>query len=234
LSEGEEIQPTLPRKKRRQPPELTDEVRMLAYIKRANKPIFQMLEAEAQQLGVPKAKLLEEAISHYLVERKAIQKEMSVAELYEALQFLAEVQRLALTNLFEMMRMYFSEESLSFRELVKMMSPPTAETSFIEEKAILMEKKGLPPDEAQKLREKFFKMFEPFLDWSLELFQKSLTDVLAKYFPGLKPPEIAKASIPVTVTEVEPTAENPEPVVIKVPNKKSEAKKEEEEAEAQT
>jgi predicted DNA-binding protein len=223
--EGEESRPSF-LKRKRQPPELSDEVRMLAYVKRTNKPIYEMLEAEAQQLGMPKAKLLEEAISHYLIERKTIQKQMSVAELYEALQFLSEVQKLAISNIYELMRIYFSEENISFRELLKTMSPPT-EVGIVEEKAVVMERKGLPPDEAAKLREKFYKMMEPFLDWSIELFQKSFIDALAKIMPGVKPPELAKATIPVTVTEVEPEPPKAtEPTIIQIPKPKKRVQEE--------
>jgi len=228
---GENQQPT-PRK-RRIPPELSDEVRMLAYVKRSNKPIFQLLEAEAEATGKPKSRLLEEAVSHYLAERKAIQSQMTVAELYEALQFIAEVQKLAIDNLYAMMKLYFSEENITFRELVKTLYPPPVETGTVEEKALIMEKKTrLPPEEADKLREKFFKMMEPFLDWSIELFQKSFIDVLTKLMPGVKPPEIAKAAIPVTVSEIEPEQpKEEEPALIKVPKPKK--RENEEKAEVQ-
>jgi len=226
MAENEENQQPTPRKKR-VPPELTDEVRMLAYVKRSNKPIFKLLEAEAEATGKPKTRLIEEAISHYLVERKAIQSQMTVAELYEALQFIAEVQEIAIKNLYALMQMYFSEENITFRELVKTLYPPV-EAGAVEEKAIIMEqKKGLPPDEAAKLREKFFKMMEPFLDWSIELFQRSFVDVLAKLMPGVKLPEIAKAEIPVSVTEIEPKElESPEPTIIQIPKEKKKEKEE--------
>jgi len=235
MAESEENQQPTPRK-RRMPPELSDEVRMLAYVKRSNKPIFQLLEAESEATGKPKARLLEEAISHYLAERKAIQSQMTVAELYEALQFISEVQKLAIENLYAMMKLYFSEENITFRELVKSLYPPV-ETGTVEEKALIMEKKTrLPPEEADKLREKFFKMMEPFLDWSIELFQKSFIDVLTKLMPGVKPPEIAKATIPVTVSEIEPEQpKEEEPALIKVPKPKKREKEEakEEKAEVQ-
>jgi hypothetical protein len=236
MAENEESQQPTPRK-RRMPPELSDEVRMLAYVKRSNKPIFQLLEAEAEATGKPKSKLIEEALSHYLAERRAIQSQMTVAELYEALQFIAEIQKLAIDNLYAIMKLYFSEENITFRELIKTLYPPV-ETGTVEEKAIIMEKKtGLPPDEAAKLREKFFKMMEPFLDWSIELFQKSFIDVLAKFMPGVKPPEVAKTTIPVTVTEIEPEPPKTEdPALIKIPKPKKREKEEtsEEKAEAQS
>lgn len=214
---GENEQP--PRKKR---PIIDEEVRMLGYIKRSNKPIFEMLQREAEARGKKPTQLVEEALSHYLTERRLIQSQMTVAELYEALTFLSEVQAIALRNLMDTWKLYFSEERMGLEEVLKTLYPPQ-QTETIVEKGLILEKRKEIPAEIRMLREKLFTMIEPFLDWAVELLQKSMVDVLSRMLPAGTPlPKLPEAKIPVTLT----VEKEEEPVVIKVPEKNKEREKE--------
>ncbi|MEM2281431.1 MAG: hypothetical protein QXZ68_05525 [Candidatus Bathyarchaeia archaeon] len=221
---GEEPEAGFPPKKRRPP--VDEEIRMLGYVKRSNKPIYEMLEREAEARGMRPSKLLEEAISHYLSERRLVQSQMSVAELYEALTFLNELQRIAIRNLMDTWRLYFSEEHIGLVEVMKTLYPE--ERATFEERGLILERKEKPPEEYRKVREKLFNALEPFLDWAMSLLQKAMVDMISKTMPNAPLPELQEAKIPVTLTVEKPEEPEPNPVVIKIPEKKRRKEKPEE------
>ena len=82
--------------RKRLPPSILDEGRLLGNIARKNPALFKTLEEYAKQTGKKKTVILEEALHHYVLERRLIQSELTVAELYEAWCILAEFQQQAI------------------------------------------------------------------------------------------------------------------------------------------
>jgi len=208
-------EPEPEQKPKRPKPSLDEEARMLGYVRRLNKPVYDALEDYARQTGRKKTLVIQEALSHFLLERKAIQSEMTVAELYEALQFLVELQQWAIKNFLDFAKFFLSEEYQGLLELSRVLRPISEafEGYGLEEaKEVKEEKPSKEPEEMLKIRQKLWQTMEPFLDMMLEAYYNSMAQFFSKMFPQAKlsKPEFLKAKIPVTIeVEGEKEAETP-------------------------
>ena len=179
--------------RKRLPPSVLEEGRLLGNIARKNPALFKTLEEYAKQTGKKKTVILEEALHHYVLERRIIQSQLSVADLYEAWCILADFQQQAIQNFLDFAKLMFSEEYRSMLELSReIAAPPPRELP-----------PAPPPEKVKAIEEriidKLWNMFEPMLDWAIEATFKSMFKMT-----GRKPPRLpTEKKIPVTIEEEE-------------------------------
>ena len=191
--------------RKRLPPSILEEGRLLGNIARKNPALFKTLEEYARQTGKKKTVILEEALHHYVLERRIIQSQLSVADLYEAWCILAEFQQQAIQNFLDFAKLMFSEEYRSMLELSReIAAPPPSESP------------PAPPPEKVKaiehrILDKLWMMFEPMLDWAIEATLKNMFKMTGK-----KPPKLpTEKKIPVTIEEEEEEPEDKVKIEVK-------------------
>jgi len=163
--------------------------RSLGPLKRSRPDVYNMLEEYAKQKGRKKTVVMSEALHHFFIERKLVQSQMSLAELYEAWEFLADLQEHAVRNFLRMGYLLFSEEYRGMLELSQTLyggiTPPPP---------------PLPPkakDIREKLLDKVWKFADPFIDWCMEETMKNF----AKSMKVKQPPTLKGVKIPVEIIE---------------------------------
>ncbi|MEM2738824.1 MAG: hypothetical protein QXK93_07565 [Candidatus Bathyarchaeia archaeon] len=175
--------------------DLSDEERLFGRIigplKRSRPEIYEALESLEKSTGKRKTIILSEALHHFLVERKVIQSQLSLADLYEAWEFLAELQEHAIRNFIRLGALLFSEEYQGMLELSRMLRGEIkAEEAQVE----------LPPkakDITDKIVDKLWKFMDPFMEWCLETAIKNMAKAM-----GAKPPQLpTQTKIPVEIIE---------------------------------
>jgi len=151
--------------------------RMIGPLKRSRPELYQALDELERQTGRKKTLIVSEALHHYLLERKYIQSELSLAELYEAWSFLADLQEHAIRNFIRLGMLLFSDEYQGMLELARTLqgqAPPPP--------------RRLPPkarDISDRLVDKLWKFADPMIDWCLEQMMKSMAKAMGvKQIPG--------------------------------------------------
>jgi len=163
------------------PPEIEKKInRMVGPLKRSRPEVYEMLEAIAKQTGRKKTVIVSEALHHYFIERKLIQSQLSVADLWEAFDLFTTLQEQAIRNFLRMGMLLFSEEYQSMLELARTLQGPMPAPAKVK----------LSPkakDVRERLLDKLWKFADPLLDWCLEQMMKSFAQVMgAKNLPKIK------------------------------------------------
>lgn len=166
--------------------------RMVGPLRRSRPEVYQALSELEKQTGKKKTVIVSEALQHYLIERKIIQSQLSVADLWEAFDLFSTLQEQAIKNFIRMGSLLFSEEYQGMLELSRTLGGGVPVTA----------PKTLPPKArgiADKLVEKIWKFAEPLLDWALEATMRNMAKAM-----GAKAPLMPKGEkIPVEIIEEE-------------------------------
>ena len=166
--------------------------RMVGPLRRSRPELYEALQEYEKATGKKKTLIVSEALHHYLLERKYVQSNLSLADLYEAWCFLADLQEHAVRNFLRLGTLMFSEEYQSMLELARYVKGG--------EEAPAPIAKPLPPeakDITTKIVDKIWKFAEPMLDWALEQAFRNMAK-----FMGAKAPPLPKGEkIPVEIIE---------------------------------
>jgi predicted DNA-binding protein len=167
--------------------------RIMGPLKRSRPELYNALTEMEKSTGKRKTIILSEALHHYILERKVIQSQLSLAELYEAWEFLADLQEHAIRNFIRLGSLLFSEEYQGMLELSRAIHGEIK----AEAPSVPVE---LPPkakDITQRLVDKIWKFAEPLMDWCLESAAKNMAKAMGAKEPPLKFGE----KIPVEIVE---------------------------------
>jgi len=187
MSEEEELGKKRRRKRRGAE---TDEVRLLANIARKNPTLFRTLDEYSRKTGQKKTMIVQEALHHYILERRLIQSQLSVAELYEAFQVIKELKDDIRKDFVTSAQLLLSDEFQSIMELSRTLGVPTPEI------------KVKPTKKAKEIEErildKLWNIMEPVLDWATEQAIKGMFKM-----SGRPPPKLPGMKVKVTLEEEE-------------------------------
>jgi len=164
-------------------------------LRRARPEVYEMLEELERTTGRKKTLIVSEALHHYILERKLIQSNLTVADLWEAWDLFVVLQEHAVRNFLRMGQLVFSEEYQSLLELARTMQGPMPPPEKV---------RAVIPSRAEKIREelleKMWNYMEPMVEWCMEQVIRNMAKAMNLKTPPKMP---VGEKIPVRIIEEE-------------------------------
>jgi len=146
--------------------------RFVRSLKRGRPEVYGMLEEIERATGKRKTLIVSEALHHYILERRIIQSNLTVADLWEAWDLFVTFQEYSIKNFLRMGQLLFSEEYQSMLELVRTMHGEFGGVPAEGVKAAIPSKAEMIREE---LLEKLWRYMEPMLEWCIEQVMSNMS-----------------------------------------------------------